>query len=204
MLKFERSTLFLLLSNLVTIVVAVADGWSLAEVMWIYWAQSVVIGFSNWRRMLHLTSFSTAGFTSNNKPVPETPAGARGVAAFFALHYGFFHLVYFFFLAANRGGSAGMNIPAAVLCVAVFIVNHLFSYRHNLEADLGRRPNIGTMMFFPYARIIPMHITIIMAGDRDDTSTGMLVLFLGLKTLADLIMHMVEHREPQAAAGTLS
>ena len=56
------------------------------------------------------------------------------------------------------------------------------------------------MMFFPYARIIPMHITII-AGGFLEKSVGVtfqanatLVLFMLLKTLADIIMHTVERR----------
>lgn len=187
------------MSNLVTILIAVVDSWSLSQVMWIYWAQSVVIGFSNWRRMLHLRQFSTSGFSYNDSPVPETRAGKRTVATFFAFHYGFFHLIYFFFLASESDWSGGTGLPGTLFCVAVFIVNHQFSYRHNLEADLGRRPNIGTMMFFPYARIIPMHLTIILGGGVGGESVWTLVLFLGLKTVADLIMHMVEHRSPKAA-----
>ncbi|HLB01429.1 MAG TPA: DUF6498-containing protein [Bacteroidota bacterium] len=203
MLRFERSSFYLVLSNLVTMVVAVVDGWSLSEVMWIYWAQSLVIGFSNWRRMLRLRQFSTSGFTFNDGPVPETRAGKRLVAAFFAFHYGFFHLIYFFFLFAGEAPPRGLNLIGVIVCVAIFIVNHQYSYRHNLEVDFARRPNIGTMMFFPYARILPMHITIIAGGSLGGQSTGTLLIFLGLKTLADLIMHMVEHRREKGPAVTV-
>jgi hypothetical protein len=48
-----------------------------------------------------------------------------------------------------------------MLCVALFLVNHGYSLIVNLRADLARKPNIGTVMFFPYARIIPLHLTII-------------------------------------------
>lgn len=53
-------------------------------------------------------------------------------------------------------------------------------------------------MFFPYARIIPMHLTIIFGGMFLYLGIGsvfVLVLFLGLKAVADLIMHIIEHRE---------
>jgi len=58
---------------------------------------------------------------------------------------------------------------------------------------MNRVPNIGTMMFFPYLRIIPMHLTIIFGSDYAKGSSGALILFLVLKTIADLIMHMIEH-----------
>lgn len=44
-------------------------------------------------------------------------------------------------------------------------------------------------MFYPYARIIPMHLTIIF-GPAFNLS---LPLFLLLKTIADVIMHSVEY-----------
>jgi len=55
-------------------------------------------------------------------------------------------------------------------------------------------------MFFPYIRIVPMHLTIIFAGnaiEQGSTITGLMVLFLLLKTAADAIMHWIEHRKPK-------
>ncbi len=60
---------------------------------------------------------------------------------------------------------------------------------------MKRTPNIGTIMFFPYARVIPMHLTIVIGGHFTKGSQGALILFLALKTIADLIMHMIEHAE---------
>lgn len=45
-------------------------------------------------------------------------------------------------------------------------------------------------MFYPYARIFPMHLTILLGA-----TTGVpLLMFLVLKTIADGVMHVVEHR----------
>ena len=49
------------------------------------------------------------------------------------------------------------------------------------------------MMFFPYARIVPMHLTIIF-GSTDWGQRQSLALFLFLKLLADVIMHIVERK----------
>ena len=88
------SSLYVLLfSNLLTIVIAVYQGWSAKEVMLIYWSQSVIIGIFNVRRMLALQNFSTDGVTMNSRSVDPTPGTKRSMAFFFAIHYGFFHAV---------------------------------------------------------------------------------------------------------------
>lgn len=53
------------------------------------------------------------------------------------------------------------------------------------------------MMFFPYARIIPMHLTIIFGGMLSEwtfAAKTTLALFMLLKTFADVIMHVVEKK----------
>ncbi|MFH1228068.1 MAG: DUF6498-containing protein [Planctomycetota bacterium] len=192
-------------SNLVTVALAVILKWGLLEILWIYWSQSVIIGIFNVVRILSLKEFSTTGLTMGDKPVPETPAGKRSVAGFFAFHYGFFHFGYmiFLFTPMNMGNqdttawasALGTVSPLAVILTAgLFFANHLYSYRFNKESDT-EKPNLGTLMFFPYARIIPMHL-IIMFGAT--TGSGALVLFLLLKTAADVIMHAVEHAKFRA------
>ena len=52
-------------------------------------------------------------------------------------------------------------------------------------------------MFWPYARILPIHLTIILGTGVMDGSHA-LILFLGLKTAADLVMHAIEHAAPEA------
>ena len=194
MFRFEKSALFLVLSNIFTIIIALLGHWRLSDVMWIYWGQSVIIGFFNCIRILCLKQFSTEGFRINDHPVAPTKATQRQTAAFFALHYGFFHFIYCIFLFKDRADLSQFSVLGVIACIAVFAVNHGFSFKYNLQRDLARKPNIGTIMFFPYARIIPMHLTIILGGIFRQQTTGILVLFLGLKTLADLIMHLVEHR----------
>ena len=46
---------------------------------------------------------------------------------------------------------------------------------------------------FPYARIIPMHLTILLGSYFVGGAEGTLIIFLALKTLADVLMHMIEH-----------
>jgi hypothetical protein len=188
----DWSALTLTASNLLTIAVAVYQKWNPGVVMCIYWAQSVIIGGFNVVRMWTLENFTTDGLKMNDQPVAPTTATKRHVSIFFLVHYGFFHLVYAIFLMAMARLSAQDVVPILV-CVGGFFVNHWFSYCYNRENDRKRKINLGTLMFFPYARIIPLHITIV-TGLLLSKTTAALVLFLSLKTVADLIMHAVEHR----------
>ncbi len=76
-------------------------------------------------------------------------------------------------------------------------MNHLFSFRFNRRRDQTKKPNIGAVMFWPYARILPIHLTIILGTGVMDGSHA-LILFLGLKTAADLVMHAIQHAAPEA------
>ncbi len=192
--RADSSATFLIISNLITIVLAVYEKWSLSEIMWIYWGQSVIIGYFNRRRILDLKKFSTSGFQINDRPTLPTKETQKTTANFFTMHYGLFHLVYLVFLYQDTKSISTYSVIFIILCIVIFFFNHRFSYFHNRERDMKRTPNIGTIMFFPYLRIIPMHITIIVGGAFVKGS-GALILFLGLKTIADLIMHMIEHAQ---------
>ncbi|MBI2638783.1 hypothetical protein HYW83_04310 [Candidatus Peregrinibacteria bacterium] len=178
----------LLAANGITIALAFSQQWDFFTIAWIYWSQSVIIGIFNFFRILNLEKFSTENLRINGKFVQPTPKVKHSVALFFLLHYNGFHLGYLMFLVTK--GNVDFNdiwIPAAI-----FLINHFFSFRSNApkEKNVGR--NIGSILFFPYVRIVPMHLTLIflsMAG----TAFGLAAFFI-LKTLADLFMHIVEHR----------
>jgi hypothetical protein len=192
-LSTDKSVVVLLLSNLFTIMLAVFQQWDVYYLMWVYWGQSVVIGYFNVHRILDLKKFSTAGFRINNRSVEPTPETQRQTAVFFALHYGIFHLAYLVFLVAETGTEGGFPVFGVVLCIGVFLLNHRFSYRYNREQEQDRVPNIGSIMFFPYIRIIPMHLMIVAGVTVFGGSTGALIAFLLLKTAADVAMHIIGH-----------
>ena len=189
----DRSLLFLLLSNLFTIVLAVLQQWDVQVLLWVYWGQSVIIGYFNVHRILDLKEFSTADFRMNNKPVDPTPETQRKTALFFALHYGLFHLGYLVFLLAETGLHAAFPVVYVALCTLAFYFNHRFSYHYNQQQEQEGIPNIGSIMFFPYLRVIPMHLMVVMGGYFTASSGAALIMFLLLKTAADVAMHVVEH-----------
>src|SRR5512140_571136 len=84
----------LVAANAVAVATALFFGWPIGTLVWPYLAQSVAIGWLARGRMLDEPRISTEGLTSNGRPVPPTPEGRRSTANFFALHYGFFHVMY--------------------------------------------------------------------------------------------------------------
>lgn len=198
----DASVWTLVLSNVIVIILAVVQGWSLLNLMWVYVIQSLIIGFFNFFKILNLKNFSTKNFRINNKKAEPTPETKKFTAVFFAIHYGLFHFGYIMFLSAglplfNAGQHEPIRVGYLLFVSLLFFINHLFSFYYNKKKDSNKTPNIGTVMFFPYARILPMHLTIVLGGifiSMENYSKIILAFFLILKTLADLIMHNVEHQ----------
>lgn len=198
--RTDRAILGIVLSNVFAIVVVLVTQSGLLTLLWPYWLQSLVIGYYARRRIL-------ARGTSD----------ARRLANFFAVHYGGFHLGYFAFLwtftsmAAGTGivpvtvngvprevevGMVGLADAISIVAIGIgFVLSHRASHREHLEADLRNEPAPKKLMGIPYARIVPMHMTIIL-GLMAGHGLG-IPLFGVLKTIADVGMHKLEHRSLQ-------
>ncbi|MEM9018095.1 MAG: DUF6498-containing protein [Verrucomicrobiota bacterium] len=206
----DYSGIGILLSNAFAIVLALVQDWDLRPMLVIYWSQSVIIGVFNFWRIMKLRQFSTKGFTSNGKRVLENETGKRSTAWFFAMHYGMFHVGYLVFVLtmvfgageegdfASRWRPSSLEIFWVISAIIAFLFGHAFSFVRNVASDLERRPNLGTMMFLPYARIIPMHLVAIFGAGAGSNRVAVFVFSL-LKTGADYLMHIVEHRVLQKA-----
>ena len=198
----------ILASNALTLGVALWQDWPLVLLLWPYWLQSVIIGWYARRRILALTRFSTEGFKMGGREVEANEQTKRSTANFFAIHYGFFHFGYFVFIAVISaigvfGRAPGLrDFGLIALLGLAFWWTHRDSHRRNLAADVAGERNIGTLMFLPYLRVFPMHLTIILGGMLGGGAWALL-LFTVLKTVADVLMHVVEHRwlQKEAAPG---
>lgn len=187
------------------------DDWSFPTLLLAYWLQSVIIGVFQALRMMRVEQpeFNTSNkvsFRLNGKDI-NTLHGQVGkffMSTFFVFHYGIFHLVYFIFIVVFGAtgmfdggfrdiGSVtvwGVTISGVFITTLIFFVNHLISFITNREETQGK-VNMGMMMIYPYARIIPMHLTIIFGAMFQFP----LELFMGLKTAADVAMHLQEHKK---------
>lgn len=205
----DRAVWWILASNLLTLAMAWHQGWGLLGLLWPYFIQNLVIGWYSHRRIRALAAFSTAGLEISGQAVEPSAKIRDDIAGFFALHFGIFHLVYLIFLVvftvlglsgsgehadfAARMGTVGAGdaLLFAGLGLA-FWISHGLSHREHVGADLARQPNVGTLMLLPYARVLPMHIVIIV-GMAVPLGAG-LMLFGLLKTAADIGAHRLEHR----------
>ncbi len=189
----------LILANVVTLVAALLFRWEVAWLFWPYWIQSVIIGFYARRRMLGLAQFSTEGFTSGNRPVPENDQGKRSTANFFVLHYGGFHLGYLVFLLAEHRVYGLWNMAILLACGVSFVLSQRNTYAMQHAADLRGKPNLGKLMFMPYVRILPMHLGIIF-GSGLGGGVFSLVLFTALKTLSDIALDAFDRKDAEKTA----
>jgi len=199
------STWMLIFSNVIVIFFAIVDNLSAVEVLWIYWIQSVIIGVFNFVKIISLKEFSTKNFRSGGKELQATKATKISTGIFFLFHYGFFHFVYAMFL----GGFSVMNKASTSTTVynylwftsLVFFISYLIEYIQSLRNPSEEIPNLGAIMFAPYFRIIPMHMTIIIGGFISmlgaifevKIDLAIIVLFVGIKTFVDLLTHAVDY-----------
>jgi hypothetical protein len=201
------SVLMIAATNVLALAVAWWQQWSLLLLLWPYWVQNLVIGWYSGRRILALQRFSLEGTQGFHGGSDEQIK--RNTVRFFAMHYGLFHFVYFVFLMMFTAKGLPHQAPDLVSWHDVvwiaflglsFVFTHRSSFRRNIESDRRGCPNIGTLMFLPYARVVPMHLMILLGLQLG--FTGAVLLFGVLKTAADVLMHWVEHRVLASARGT--
>lgn len=205
----------LILANIVTIVLAILGNWNVATVMFVYWAQSVIIGLFTVVSILGADSSVLAA--DLQKPVDKqggskkiTPSFAWVymyiLAGFFSLHYGLFHWGYFTFIVdSGLFGNVNFDDTSLWLSCGFFFANHLYShiiYRHEGQKGAGY---VNEQFFTPYQRIIPMHLTIIFGSivilalmvAGISSTMPVLVLFLLLKTYSDISAHRIKHHKEE-------
>jgi len=187
----DGSVLGILAVNLVVLALAVQQKWHLPTLMLLYLGQSAVIGIFHVARILSLERFSTENFTMRGNPVEPTPRTKRSVAMAFSAHYIFLHGLYFIFLQFRFLQALPFD-RWFWLCTLAFALSHLWTYRDNREIDRRSSPSIGPLAFTPYLRIVPMHLVILFGALLGEGAS--VVLFGVLKTLADVGMHLLEHR----------
>lgn len=190
----------LIATNTIALGFALSEHWPLMLLLLPYWLQSVVVGGFARSRIRALRQFSVAGLSINGKAATESTGTRDTVANFLPLHFGLFCLVHAIFLIGlgqkgRFGDLTGIGAWDALNCVLVcvlFVFAQSTEHRRNLEADRDRRPSLGLMLFLPYFRVVPMHLTILFAGGSLSPSDAVL-LFGVLKMIADVGTFVVSH-----------
>ncbi|MCU0392308.1 MAG: DUF6498-containing protein [Thermoflexibacter sp.] len=194
----------ILLANLL-LIIDYQTHWVTAMMIIIaYWLQSVIIGFFHFLRILLLKQFNTENFTLNGEAVSPNSKINIGMAFFFAVHYGIFHVALllftpFIFMNLKEKDKTDSYIsqlsfiPIQYLyhiALIFFFVSQLLLFFKHLRMDKINPPNIGTMMFTPYPRIIPFFLSVL-AGAHINGGSAFLI-FLIVKLIVDLIMFILK------------
>lgn len=182
----------LVVSNLLIIAFVLKDGWSIRSIIGIYWLQGLIIGIFRFFRILSLGDYSTEGLLVNGKSVDPTQKNKLRLAFSFARIYFFTHLVIGFFLSILILSADPDELLTGGL---IFAVNHFISFVYHVK-DFKDKPNIGLLVFSPLTRVWPMALIIflgVVAVLIFRSIASFFVLFLILKTIADVYSHVIEH-----------
>ena len=189
----------LLISNLLIALFTIIEKQSVLNVLWVYWFQSVTIGVFNFFRIITLNDYTVDGMKMNGKPLTKSKSAKIGVAVFFLFHYGFFHFVYAVFLSAFISigviSKGGIDVTFILLTSLIFFIHYLVEFVFTFRQEQLTVQSLPKLMFVPYKRIIPMHLTIILSGfvlvggafGSVNHNIIILLIFIGLKTVMDII-----------------
>ncbi|MBI4526655.1 MAG: hypothetical protein HY695_22885 [Deltaproteobacteria bacterium] len=189
---WSSSSLILIGANLIPLLGVLWFGWSLGEVMVLFWAESAVIGFWNVAKIAIVGKWA-----------------AVFAAPFFIGHFGGFMAVHFLFIYSlfirglNAAGPeptlrtalVNLALPLWPAFTALFISHGVSFFTNYLGRHEYLGMNLKTQMGEPYKRIIVMHMTIIGGGFLTmtlRTPTAAVALLIFLKTAADLHAHRKE------------
>jgi len=193
------SAIVLLLANLVPLAGVVAFHWTVLSVLLLYWFENVVIGAFNVLKMAFANPKSLASDAIKVFLIP-----------FFIFHYGMFTFVHGMFILALFGHVAGgMPGPATFSAalrdagvgwgVVAIVASHGFSFFHNYwMSGEYRNASPQVLMAQPYARVVVLHVAILIGG-LGTVALGSpvvaLVVLVALKTAIDFKAHLAERRK---------
>ena len=200
---WSASLWFLVAVNLLPIVGVVKFGWDVGEVVFLYWFENLIIGALNVPRIL-LANPSAPGMTL--VPAGALFLGKLFVAAFFAVHYGFFCYGHGMFIAAMfaKGHDTVdmlrtmLREPAMLVAAGALAASHLFSLLRNyIGRGEYRRADVSKLMFRPYGRIVVVHIYILAVGfalQFYKSPAFAIIGFVLVKIAVDAAMHWRERK----------
>ena len=156
------------------------------DIIILYYIQSVLIGVVNIASLYSFNNYTGQIMVPGN--IKEKKNGC--LPLFFGLHYGAFHLIYLFFLAGIVDIHK-MDYNFIKTTCYVLIGNAIINFVHDKMRNREEPVNIGVMFFMPYARVVPMHLMILLP---EFFAINRSITFLLLKTGADVVMFMVQRR----------
>ena len=211
------AVLALIVANAIPLIGVLFFGWSVWNILVIYWLENGIVGVFNVMKMARADgSEAPAGPTFMVSGRPATSSSKLGLIPFFVMHYGLFWFVHGIFvltlpafMSMGLGGGPGLDLdPGVVVLAAVALaVSHGVSYWWNfLRGGEYRRVTPAQLMFAPYRRLIALHLTIIfgaMAVMFTGAPVAAVAILVAVKTVLDIGLHLAEHRAASAPRGAV-
>ena len=182
----------LIVVNLGLIAGVIVWDWQVFDIVFLYWAENLVIGAINVLKMLVCNPGNESVTTlRNSKSGKSDKTGDARTAAianmggvfklilipFFIIHYGGFcfgHGIFIFALfsdgsltSVDRDTLEAMDLltGSMLFAIAALAASHLFSFFRNfIAAGEYRSSHPAMLMMRPYGRIVALHITIIVGA----------------------------------------
>ncbi len=215
------SLIFIISANSIPVIGVIFLKWNPFIILFIYWGESLIIGFFNLLKMF------ISGMIKNHRFQRSGFKQTAGLCAFFIVHYGMFMLVHgififvFMFLAISMemkksGGNfnpfeaVSFLIPGRMSVIellksefsavmALFISHTVSFYMYFIKPGEYNYTEAATYMMRPYKRIVVMHLTIIFGAFAlfisGFKSAVFVIVWIGLKIFFDLKIHTKEISE---------
>jgi len=196
----------LVVANLIPLIGVLFFGWSVWNILVIYWLENGIVGLINVLKMAVATGDEvTPGVTFMVNGRPATSATKMGLIPFFIVHYGIFWFVHgifvltlpaFFSLMSDDGMT--LDLGPVVFAALGLAISHGLSFWWNfLHGGEYRRTAAAALMFAPYKRLVALHITIIFGAFAvmfTGAPAAAVAVLVAIKTAIDLGLHLAEHR----------
>ena len=206
----------LIVANAIPLIGVLFLGWSVWNILVIYWLENGIVGVFNVLKMARADASVPSAATFMVGGRPATTLTKVALIPFFVMHYGIFWLVHGIFvltlpafLSMGLSGGSGLDLdPGAVLFAAVALaISHGLSYWWNfLRGGEYRRVSSATLMFAPYRRLIALHLTIIFGAIAvmfTGAPAAAVAILVAVKTVLDSGLHLAEHRAAATPAGAV-
>lgn len=199
-----RTATALLVSNALVIVGALFFHWSFGIVVFLYWAENIIIGVLQVVKMAFRAVRAREWFSF------------VFTAPFFTFHFGFFTLIQGFFMMVLAGmtGTGTSIVDEVKLALSpaewslgsfleglwpplgLATLSHLYSFwKHTVRGASSK--SVQTLMHEPYGRIFVMQFTVVggfwFINTFTDKGLGPLVLMMVAKTVFDFSGHFKQH-----------
>ena len=196
----------LVVANLIPLIGVLFFGWSVWNILVIYWLENGIVGVINVLKMSVATGDEvTPGVTFMVNGRPATSATKVGLIPFFIVHYGIFWYVHgifvltlpaFFSLMSDDGMT--LDLGPVVFAALGLAISHGLSFWWNfLHGGEYRRTTAAALMFAPYKRLVALHITIIFGAFAvmfTGAPAAAVAVLVAIKTAIDVGLHLAEHR----------